>query len=67
MEFSKKVAYVREKLSLSQEKLANKLGVSFSTVNRWEKSRALPSFLAEEKFNHFCATHGIDFTNVRDS
>lgn len=30
----------------SQEKLARELGVSFSTVNRWEKGRSRPSPLA---------------------
>lgn len=40
------VREVRKRLGLSQEKFAAKLGVSFSTVNRWEHHRAVPSPLA---------------------
>ena len=32
----------REKLGLTQKELADALGVSFATVNRWEKGRAKP-------------------------
>jgi predicted ATPase/DNA-binding CsgD family transcriptional regulator/DNA-binding XRE family transcriptional regulator len=34
---------LRERLRLSQEQLAQRLGVSFATVNRWEGGRASPS------------------------
>ncbi|MEB3277703.1 MAG: helix-turn-helix transcriptional regulator [Lyngbya sp.] len=37
---------LRERLGLSQEKLAASLGVSFQTVNRWERGHAKPSQLA---------------------
>lgn len=37
---------LRRRLGLSQEKLAAKLGISFQTVNRWEKGHAKPSPLA---------------------
>lgn len=40
------VREVRKRLGLSQEKFAAKLGVSFSTVNRWEHRRAVPSPMA---------------------
>lgn len=41
MTFPEKVITARYQLGLSQEKLAAKLGVSFSTVNRWEKGHAI--------------------------
>ena len=34
---------VRERHALSQEDLAHRLGVSFATVNRWERERAIPA------------------------
>ena len=44
MDFAEKVKIVRENLKISQEKMAQLLGVSFSTVNRWEQGKALPSY-----------------------
>ncbi len=40
---------IREKLGLSQEDLARQLGVSYTTVNRWENGRFKPSPLALDK------------------
>jgi len=37
---------LRLKLNLTQEKFAQKIGVSFSTVNEWERGKRLPSPLA---------------------
>ncbi|MEW6498838.1 MAG: helix-turn-helix transcriptional regulator [Cyanobacteriota bacterium] len=37
---------LRNRLGLSQEKLAAKLGVSFNTVNRWENGHSKPSPMA---------------------
>lgn len=40
------VRELRERLGLTQEKFAGKLGVTFPTINRWENGRAKPSPLA---------------------
>ena len=37
---------LRIKLGLTQEQFAAKVGVTFSTVNRWEAGRSRPSPLA---------------------
>lgn len=37
---------LRQQQGWSQEDLARELGVSFSTVNRWENGKAKPSKLA---------------------
>ena len=37
--FANQVKNVRTQLEMSQKKLANALGVSFATINRWENSR----------------------------
>lgn len=37
---------LRAKLGLTQEQFAAKIGVTFSTVNRWENGRGTPSPLA---------------------
>lgn len=61
MNFAGKVKIVRENLKISQEKLAQLLGVSFSTVNRWEQGKALPSYTAMQAFSTLCKEHGIMF------
>ncbi|MFZ0945633.1 MAG: helix-turn-helix transcriptional regulator, partial [Syntrophobacteraceae bacterium] len=42
------------KLRLSQQELANRLGVSFATVNRWENNKTNPSKLGRAQFEDFC-------------
>ncbi|MEW8287507.1 MAG: helix-turn-helix transcriptional regulator [Candidatus Thiodiazotropha endolucinida] len=37
---------LRSALGLTQEQFAAKIGVTFSTVNRWENGRGVPSPLA---------------------
>lgn len=44
MNFSEAIKELRQKCFLSQQAFADELGVSFSTVNRWEKSKALPNY-----------------------
>jgi putative transcriptional regulator len=40
------VRALRERMGLTQEKFAARLGVTFPTINRWENGRARPSPLA---------------------
>jgi DNA-binding transcriptional regulator YiaG len=54
--FSERVKKVRSRLNLSQEDLAHSMGGSFATVNCWENGKTLPSRLALNQFNSFCAT-----------
>ncbi len=43
---SKMIKELRAGLGLTQEQFAAKVGVTFSTVNRWENGRGKPSPLA---------------------
>ena len=43
------VRQLRERLGLTQEKFAARLGVSFPTINRWENGRSIPSPLALQR------------------
>lgn len=63
MNFAEKVKFVRTKLNLSQEELAHKLGVSFATINRWEKGSYNPSRLARKAFDNFCVENEITEEN----
>jgi len=40
---------LRKQLGLSQEEMARKIGVAFTTFHRWEKKGIKPSRLALEK------------------
>jgi len=53
-EFPDIVRRVRAEMHLSQEDLARELGVSFSTVNRWENRKTVASRLARTQFEGFC-------------
>lgn len=53
---------IRSRLSLSQMELAEKLGVSFATVNRWEKGRCDPSQIAQNAIRQLCTQNKIDYS-----
>lgn len=42
----KHIMWIRKELDFSQEEFAGRLGVSFTTVNRWENGKTQPSSLA---------------------
>lgn len=41
--FGAKVKELRERLDLAHERMAETVGFSFATLNRWENSRTSPS------------------------
>ena len=65
MTFAEKVKEARKQLGLSQEKFAGKMGVSFSTINRWENGNYQPSRLAKKAFEDFCKEKDIAFEVVK--
>lgn len=46
---AEEIKIIRERLGLTQEALARLIGVSFQTINRWERGSFKPSPLALEK------------------
>ena len=61
MDFSDVVKEIRFKALLSQADFAKEIGVSFSTVNRWEAGRAKPRYDALKRIKAFCNKNGIPF------
>lgn len=51
---------IRSKMNFTQEQLAERLGVSFATVNRWEGGSNLPQKAAREVIMALAQEHGID-------
>jgi putative transcriptional regulator len=52
------VREIRKRTSLTQEKFAARLGVTFPTINRWENGRARPSPLALQKIEELLREMG---------
>jgi DNA-binding transcriptional regulator YiaG len=46
---SDRIRSLREALQLTQEEFARELGVSFTTVSRWENGHGKPSRLAQRQ------------------
>ena len=51
---------VRATLNLSQAELAEKLDVSFASVNRWENGKYEPTRLVKEKLRFICKELNIE-------
>jgi len=52
---------IRQQSLLSQKDFANAIGVSFSTVNRWENGKNIPNFKDLKKISDYCYTQNIPF------
>ena len=53
---------IRSRLNFSQTELAEKLGVSFATLNRWEKGHHEPSKIALGNIRRLCVDNNIDYS-----
>jgi transcriptional regulator with XRE-family HTH domain len=63
--FAAQVKRARQELGYSQQRLAEVLGVSFATVNRWENERTMPSRLALRQFEQLCQDHKLAQEHAR--
>lgn len=61
MTYSEEIKKIRQKCFLSQESFARELGVSFSSINRWESGKSKPNMSAMKKIMEFCGSHDLDF------
>jgi transcriptional regulator with XRE-family HTH domain len=59
-QLKEKVKELRQKRSWAQEDLARKIGVSLSTVQRWEKKGGEPTRLARRELKKLFRAAGID-------
>lgn len=66
MTFAEKIKRVRRQLLLSQTDFASELGVSFSTVNRWENGKTIPNYKAIKKIDGYCRENSIPFELTQD-
>lgn len=59
-QLKKKVKELRQRRSWSQEDLAREIGVSLSTVQRWEKKGGEPTRLARRELKRLFQEAGIN-------
>lgn len=60
MAFKDIIKNIRKKSLLSQEAFAKELGVSFTTVNRWETGKSTPTYKMLKCIDDYCKRNGID-------
>ena len=53
------IKQIRKFTGLSQNEMANKVGVSFATINRWENGHSLPTRLAQDKLYELCDAYAV--------
>ena len=63
-DFQKLVIELRNKLVISQTKLATMLGVSFASVNRWERGHYEPNIKVKRKIIELCKDKRIKIYNL---
>lgn len=51
-------------MNMNQTEFAEKLNVTFATVNRWENGRAQPNKLAQDKIYDLCKTHAVSIYDM---
>ena len=66
MTCSEGIKKIGQKCFLSQEALGRELGVSFSSINRWESGKTKPNMSAMKKIKDFCEVQNIDFSVLEE-
>lgn len=58
-DYSRYVKFIRDELLITQEELAEMLGVTFATVNRWENGHFEPSTKKKRALRDICVKHNL--------
>ena len=61
MKFADEIKDLRRKCLLSQVDFAKEIGVSFSTVNRWETGKSKPNYKTLKRIDEYCKNNSINF------
>ncbi len=60
LDYASAIMHLRVKLNLSQMGLADLLGVSYTSVNRWENGKYAPTKLVKKKIELLCKENNIE-------
>ena len=64
MSVANEIKMIRQKALLSQRDFAERLSVTFATVNRWETGKTTPKMAAMRKIKTFCDANNIPIVAV---
>lgn len=64
MKFPKEIKKLRERGLLTQMEFAEIVGVTFSTVNRWEAGKTRPNIKAMKNIKAYCEKNNLPFEDV---
>lgn len=64
MALSDEIIYIRKKGLCTQVEFAERIGVSYSTVNRWENGKMDPNVSAMKRLKAYCDALNIEFESV---
>lgn len=64
--FLEEIKKIRQRSFLTQQDFADKIGVAFSTVNRWESGRAKPNLKAMKSINAFCLENNLPYETLEE-
>ena len=67
MSFPEEIKKIRQRSFLTQQDFAKKIGVAFSTVNRWESGRTKPNLKAMKSINTFCLDNNIPYETIEEA
>ena len=67
MSFPEEIKRIRQRSFLKQQDFAKKIGVAFSTVNRWESGRAKLNLKAMKSINAFCLENNIPYETIEEA
>lgn len=65
MNWSKLLKDLRNSLLFSQTEMAELLGVSFCSINRWENGKHEPTIKVKRKIKDLCEKNNIDFNSYK--
>ena len=66
IDYADAILELRAKLNISQEELAGMLGVSFSSVNRWENQRHEPTKIVKVKLKKLFNENNIELVETEE-
>ncbi len=55
------------KAFMTQEEFASRMGVTTSTINRWEHGIVLPNMTAMKRIRKFCEEEQISFDEIESA